>query len=170
MSKIFDDKYKQAVIYLQKYKNYSEFEDIKQTVAIKLLENEDSDVVSVCNSVVKDFTKDYNKRAMQHAKSLYNEDGECLDDDIYFVDQSTVEQFGETNNITDEIKEYVGKLEKTLQAIDFIYGGNTFGEHAIRLKKVKGRKQANDKIKSLVNFKKQRKYYNKQCNNIYIYQ
>lgn len=165
MSKEFEEKYKQAVMYLQKYKNYSDFEDIKQTVAIKILENEDSDVVSVCNSVVKDFTKDYNKRA----KSLYNEDGECLDDNIYFVDQSTVEQFGETNNITDEIKEYVDKLEKTLQAIDFIYGYNTFGEHAIRLKKVKGKKQANDNIKSLINFKKQRKYYDKQRNNIYIY-
>jgi len=35
------------------------------------------------------------------APHLYNEEGECLDDNYYFVDPSTVEQFGEGRRITD---------------------------------------------------------------------
>lgn len=35
------------------------------------------------------------------APHLYNEEGECIDDNYYFVDPSTVEQFGEGRRITD---------------------------------------------------------------------
>lgn len=117
----FNKRYKEAKKILAKFKSIPDYEDIEQTVALKLYEFPTESVEKVCKVVYKDFLNNAMQAKRRTALSIYNEDDECLDDDIYFVDPSTVEQFGETNNITDGLKEDVGKLEKTLQFVDCIY-------------------------------------------------
>lgn len=117
----FNKRYKEAKKILAKFKSIPDYEDIEQTVALKLYEFPTESVEKVCKVVYKDFLNNAMQAKRRTALSIYNEDDECLDDDIYFVDPSTVEQFGETNNITDELKDDVGRLEKTLQYIDCIY-------------------------------------------------
>lgn len=117
----FNKRYQEAKKILAKFKNFPDYEDIEQTVALKLCEFPAETVEKICKVVYKRFLSNTMEDKRRIAASIYNEDGERLDDDIYFVDLSTVEQFGETNNITDELKDNVRKLEKTLQYIDCIY-------------------------------------------------
>lgn len=70
----------------------------------------------------KDIAKKMKKDVYIKAPHIYNDKGECVDDNVYFIDKSTVEQFGEGRrvNITEEQEECVKKLQQTIELIDSI--------------------------------------------------
>lgn len=70
----------------------------------------------------KKLAKEELKHQTNRAKSLYNDDGECIDDDIYFVDERTIEQFGEgKRGVTDEHIDKTSKLSECMGLISAIY-------------------------------------------------
>ena len=128
----FDERYKAAIQYLQKYRNLQNFEDIEQSVALELWKNQSDDIKQICDAVARKLNAEELKHNRMRAKSLYNDDGESIDDDIYFVDPKTVEKFGETNFFTDDIREKVAGLEKILQFVDAVYGKKRKGRVVIK--------------------------------------
>lgn len=99
-------------------------DDVEQEAIVIALEHPDVDnIAKICQLAKKRFLKEEEKHTRKRAESVYNADGECLDDNYYFVDQSTVEQYGERKSeVTDEQREKVYKMEQCLQFIDAIYG------------------------------------------------
>ena len=128
----FDERYKAAIQYLQKYRNLQNFEDIEQSVALELWKNQSDDIKQICDAVARKLNAEELKHSRMRAKSLYNDDGESIDDDIYFVDPKTVEKFGETNFFTDDIRDKVAGLEKILQFVDAVYGKKQKGRVVIK--------------------------------------
>ncbi len=128
----FDERYKTAVRYLQKYRNLSNFEDIEQSVALELWKSGSNDIKQVCDTVARKLNAEELKHNRLRAKSLYNDDGDCIDDDIYFVDPKTVEKFGETNFFTDDIRDKVAGLEKILQFVDAFFWGKRKGRIIVK--------------------------------------
>lgn len=128
----FDERYKAAVRYLQKYRNLSNFEDIEQSVALELWTSGSDDIKQVCDTVARKLNAEELKHSRMRAKSLYNDNGECVDDDIYFVDPKTVEKFGETNFFTDDIRDKVAGLEKILQFVDSFMGRTCKGRNIVK--------------------------------------
>lgn len=81
------------------------YEDVKQEIAISLWLNPNESLENIVFLARKKVLGDEAKHTRKRAPSLYNEDGECLDDDLYFVDPNTVEQFGERKGISDDLRE-----------------------------------------------------------------
>lgn len=136
----FDEKIKQAYSYLDVHcRNLQEIEDIKQDVALYLWEHQDENIIDVCIKIKKERLGDEYKHQRMRAKSIYNDDGECVDDDIYYVDERTIEYNEEKSPVTEEQRETVSKMEKTLQAIDIIYTRNWIKGSEARIQKALGR-------------------------------
>lgn len=73
--------------------------------------------VEIC---YKKLRKDSAKHDLKKAKSIYNEDGECLDDNYYFVDPKTVEQYGERKGISDDLREKGLKVAHTMNLLNHV--------------------------------------------------
>lgn len=92
----------------------------------KIPEEKYSEAITVC---YKKLAKDELKHQTNRAKSLYNDDGECIDDDIYFVDERTVEQFGEgRRGVTDDHIEKTAKLSECMGLISAIYKFSSYSK------------------------------------------
>lgn len=137
----FEDKLKQAYKYIDLLcKENQEKEDIKQDVALYLWEHQDEDIKTVCREIKNKRLGDEYKHQRMRAKSIYNDDGECVDDDIYFVDERTVEYNEEKSPVTDEQREKVYKLEECLQTIDKIASSYFYSFMDGKIKRDTGRK------------------------------
>ena len=68
----------------------------------------------------KKLRKEAAKHDLKKAKSIYNEDGECLDDNYYFVDPKTVEQYGERKGISDDLREKGLKVAHTMNLLNHV--------------------------------------------------
>lgn len=97
---------------LDKYKLRQDYEDLVQDYILAILEGKDEKQALKC--VVRNKNSS-DRRFKQQAPSLYNEDGDCLDEEYYF---RTDREEGETGSrLTDGTKDYVAKMSKTLNYI-----------------------------------------------------
>lgn len=97
-------------------------EDVEQEAIVIALEHPEIESVEIiCKLAKKKILGTEAKHQINRAQSLYNDDGECVDDNIYFVDQSTVEQYGERKSeVTDEQREKVSKFSQCMGLIGVI--------------------------------------------------
>jgi hypothetical protein len=143
----FEEKLKIAYEYLDKH-CFIEKEDIKQDVALYLWQNPTDNIIEVCEKVKRVRLKDEFKHQAQRAESIYGDDGECLDDNYYFVDERTIEYNEQKSLVTDDDRKKVAEMEKTLQFIDAIYGSKQAGiilrpnKPTAKVREYRGRLQA----------------------------
>ena len=136
----FDEQIKLAYEYLDKHcYSLQEKDDIKQDVALYLWEHPSDNIAQVCEQVKKARLSDECKNQRGRAASIYNADGECRDDDLFYVDERTIEYNEEKSPVTDEQRETVAQMEKCLQAIDFIYTRTSAQTYGARVKNDLGR-------------------------------
>lgn len=118
----FDEKIAYSDKLIAKFKSNELYDDLRQEIAIEMWVNPDADVQNIVKCVCKKVLSDEAKHQRARAPHLYNDDGECVDDDVYYVDQSTVEQ-GEVREspVTDEMKEKVAAIVTTRNLICRIF-------------------------------------------------
>jgi hypothetical protein len=118
----FDEKIAYSDKLIAKFKSNELYDDLRQEIAVEMLVNPDADVQTIVKCVCKKVLGDEAKHQRARAPHLYNDDGECVDDDVYYVDQSTVEQ-GEVREspVTDEMREKVAEIVKTKRYISALY-------------------------------------------------
>ena len=118
----FDEKIAYSDKLIAKFKSNELYDDLRQEIAIEMWVNPDADVQNIVKCVCKKVLGDEAKHQRARSPHLYNDDGECIDDDIYFVDQSTVEQGGVCESpVTDEMKEKVAAIVTTRNLIYRIF-------------------------------------------------
>lgn len=101
--------------------HYNEFfDDLKQEIAVELWLHPDEKIDDLVLRCRKKVFGEEKKHQIGRAESIYNDEGECLDDDFYFVDDRTVEH-NDFSYISDEIKEKVSAMVKTRDLISRIY-------------------------------------------------
>lgn len=89
-------------------------EDFEQDCVVLFLENKDADVSEIIRKVKRKWTREhFDKKKI--APNLYNEKGECITDDFYFVEPDPTAEINETNNITDEIREQGLKIARLMR-------------------------------------------------------
>lgn len=97
-----------------------EKDDFIQECYLAMLENPKEEPAKLFKEVEKRLKKQANNDFYNTAPHLYNDDGECIDDEIYFVDKSTEEQYGSGRRI--DITEDTEKHAKQLcDTVDLIY-------------------------------------------------
>lgn len=89
-------------------------DDFIQECWLAVLENPNEKQEILFKNVGNKMRKQVNAEVAVKAKHLYNEEGECVDDNIYFVDKSTVEQYGEGRRVDEELIEKGKKLSKSV--------------------------------------------------------
>ena len=114
----FEEKLKNAYKMVDNLSKNELYEDVKQEIAISLWLNPNESLENIVVLAKKKVLGDEAKHTRKRAVSLYNEDGECLDDDLYFVDQNTVEQFGERKGISDDLREKGLKVAHTMNLLN----------------------------------------------------
>lgn len=125
----FDEKIEQADKLIAKLKSNELYDDLRQEIAVEMWLNPDADVKAIVKYARIKVFGDEAKHQRARAPHLYNDDGECVDDDVYYVDQSTVEQ-GEVREspVTDEMREKVAEIVKTKRYISALYCTNTYNK------------------------------------------
>ena len=98
---------------------FIEQDEIINEAVICCLENgiSEEQAVEIC---YKKLRKDSAKHDLKKTKSIYNDDGECLDDNYYFVDPKTVEQYGERKGIPDDLREKGLKVAHTMNLLNHL--------------------------------------------------
>lgn len=91
-----------------------EKDDFIQECWLAALENPNEKSEILFKNVGNKMRKQVNAEVGVKANHIYNEDGECVDDNIYFVDKSTVEQYGEGRRVDEELIEKGKKLSKSV--------------------------------------------------------
>ena len=94
-----------------------EKDDFIQDCYLVMLENPDKDKESLFKFVLSKHNKEKNEKIFKQAPHIYNDDGECIDDDIYYIDKSTTEKYGEGRRIDDKSLEYGRKIVKCTIAL-----------------------------------------------------
>lgn len=118
----FDEKIAQADKLIAKLKSNELYDDLRQEIAVGMWLYPDADVKDVIKSARIKVFGDEAKHQRARAPHLYNDDGECVDDDVYYVDQSTVEQGAVRESpVTDEMREKVAEIVKTKRYISALY-------------------------------------------------
>lgn len=87
-------------------KHTSSFAEIDEVIAeafIYIAETGEEDLEVAIVKAKKKLVNNELKHNWNKAKSIYGDDGECLDDNYYFVDERTVEKFGEGKRISDDL-------------------------------------------------------------------
>ena len=139
----FEERLKLAYEYLDKHCYASqEKDDIKQDVALYLWQHDTDNIAEVCEKVKRARLADESKHQRNRAQSLYNDDGECIDDEIYYVDDSTVEYNEEKSPVTDEQREEVAEMVTTLEAIDKLWQNYSVDMSKRKIKVEKAKKLA----------------------------
>lgn len=114
----FENKLKLAYKMVDNLSKNELYEDVKQEIAISLWLNPNESLENIVVLARKKVLGDEAKHTRKRAPSLYNEDGDCLDDDLYFVDPNTVEQFGERKGISDDLREKGLKVAHTMNLLN----------------------------------------------------
>lgn len=83
--------------------SFAELDDIIAEAFIYIAENGCEDLEQAVTKARKKLVNHEIKHSWNKAKSIYGDDGECLDDNYYFVDERTVEKFGEGKRISDDL-------------------------------------------------------------------
>ena len=87
-------------------KHTSSFAEIDEIIAeafIYIAETGEENLEVAIVKAKKKLVNNELKHNWNKAKSIYGDDGECLDDNYYFVDERTVENFGEGKRISDDL-------------------------------------------------------------------
>lgn len=100
-------------------KGYFSKDDFIQDCYLALLEHPDLEESILFKEVAKKHKKEHSEQ-YRIAPHLYNEDGECYDDDIYFVDKRTIEERG-VREFNTELKEKGLKLAKVMRCYDSLF-------------------------------------------------
>lgn len=118
----FEIKLRKAYKAVEKFKANELFDDLKQEIAVSLWQNPNDDLHNIILTARKKVFGDEAKHQRARAPHIYNDDGECVDDDLYYIDQTTVEQ-GEVREspVTDEMKEKVAAMVTTRNLICRIF-------------------------------------------------
>lgn len=83
--------------------SFAELDDIIAEAFIYIAETGCEDLEQAVTKARKKLVNHEIKHNWNKAKSIYGDDGECLDDNYYFVDERTVEKFGEGKRISDDL-------------------------------------------------------------------
>lgn len=83
--------------------SFAEIDDIIAEAFIYIAETGCEDLEQAVTKARKKIVNHEIKHSRGRAKSIYNSDHECLDDNYYFVDERTVEKFGEAKRVSDEL-------------------------------------------------------------------
>jgi hypothetical protein len=83
--------------------SFAELDDIIAEAFIYIAEIGCEDLEQAVTKARKKLVNHEIKHNWNKAKSIYGDDGECLDDNYYFVDERTVEKFGEGKRISDDL-------------------------------------------------------------------
>lgn len=92
-------------------------DDFIQECWLAVLEHQNEKPEELFKVVGTRMRKQVTADVLVKAPHIYNDDGECVDDDVYFVDQSTVEKYGEGKRLDDNIIEQGKLLAKTIQTV-----------------------------------------------------
>lgn len=106
-----------------KYRSiFIEQDELINETVIFCLENNigDDKIEQAVELCCKRLKKEASKHDLKKAKSIYNDDGECMDDNYYFVDPNTVEQFGERKGISDDLREKGLKVTQTMNLLNHL--------------------------------------------------
>lgn len=99
-----------------------EKDDFIQECWLATLENPNEKPEVLFKNIGNRMRKQVNADIAVKAPHIYNDNGECVDDDIYFVDQSTVEKYGEGRRVDENLIEQGKKLSKTLNILMRLMG------------------------------------------------